>query len=174
MAQKPRILAARVCMASCAVALLLIPLVTAGAYIKGLAQPGWIHVYGEQLVGTTRLSCMMHGGTLYLHLSNGWKDAQPVDWTFTSMPGLVAFRQAIVLNDPRPQGDVITSAQIRWWLLFLVNVPPLAIGWMLLRRAWRGRPVGGRCQHCGYDLRATPQRCPECGTVAAGSAVGSA
>jgi hypothetical protein len=60
------------------------------------------------------------------------------------------------------------------WLL-LVPIPFLVALLALLpladvliirpRRRRRRRAAAGLCVRCGYDLRATPGRCPECGRV---------
>ena len=50
-----------------------------------------------------------------------------------------------------------------WFLVLLLGLAP-AIGFHRARQRAR-RLRNGFCPHCGYDLRATPDRCPECGTA---------
>ena len=51
-----------------------------------------------------------------------------------------------------------------WFLILLSTIPTLLhVGRARKLRHWRRV---GRCMTCGYDLRATPERCPECGRVA--------
>ena len=49
-----------------------------------------------------------------------------------------------------------------WPLLVLTLVPPAA--WTYRRWKERRRRLRGLCRRCGYDLRASEGRCPECGT----------
>ena len=50
-----------------------------------------------------------------------------------------------------------------WLAAIPFLIPPL----LWAKGAWRGRcrRRAGQCVGCGYDLRATPDRCPECGTI---------
>jgi hypothetical protein len=63
-----------------------------------------------------------------------------------------------------------TRATVPFATLALATGVIPAVGllrWRRHRRRTRGRP--GVCPTCGYDLRATPERCPECATVPAGA-----
>jgi hypothetical protein len=64
-----------------------------------------------------------------------------------------------------PGAGVFWFVVVPYWVLVLVTMAwPVvwSVRWWR-RRRWRP----GLCRDCGYDLRASPQRCPECGAVAA-------
>jgi hypothetical protein len=50
------------------------------------------------------------------------------------------------------------------WSVAVAATLPLAV-WMRRRFSVRRRRQPGLCPGCGYDLRATPERCPECGAM---------
>jgi hypothetical protein len=87
------------------------------------------------------------------------------------------FREPLVTYAP-PWEIVIVDGHVRFLFDGTIqrgeNAVPL--GYLVvaflalpLTWAWRHpRPIGfalGLCPSCGYDVRATPDRCPECGTI---------
>ena len=60
----------------------------------------------------------------------------------------------------------MTRIVVPFWFLMLLSATPVLLQ---LRRSVRLRSCRRRqrCFQCGYDLRATPDRCPECGTTPA-------
>jgi hypothetical protein len=53
------------------------------------------------------------------------------------------------------------------YIVTILGIPVLLIALAYLRRdKWLERRKGGLCVRCGYDLRESPKRCPECGEPA--------
>jgi len=87
-----------------------------------------------------------------------------------------SFRRDITNNPDRPtnggffggrpylsETDLECVAPL-WLVLILQSIAPA----LWLRSHWRKRRYAhGLCAVCGYDLRGTPSRCPECGQVTA-------
>jgi hypothetical protein len=56
-------------------------------------------------------------------------------------------------------------AVIPHWFLALIFAA-IPTRWLAVRRRADRRSERELCRDCGYDLRATPDRCPECGAIA--------
>ena len=60
-----------------------------------------------------------------------------------------------------PTALVTRSLGVPYWFLVSCATAVLIVPWMQRRRACR---EAGKCPTCGYDLRESRERCPECGT----------
>ena len=91
----------------------------------------------------------------------GWRYRayEPAPWTRGDV-----LRMGFGFNKRGANMVVIVPA---WALAAVTGAPPALLIIQKLRR--RKRRVAGLCPACGYDLRATPDKCPECGHVPAGA-----
>ena len=62
------------------------------------------------------------------------------------------------MRAPAVRWDRRFVAAPNWFLIAMFLVLPV-MRWL------KRKPAPGRCARCGYDLRATPDRCPECGAT---------
>jgi hypothetical protein len=101
--------------------------------------------------------------------------APPADWACYRLPSSMADR--MIDFNSRWLGFAILHYQSRSYAGRMLMIPLWAV-WGIsalaarsaLRGEFRARAARkfleqGRCPGCGYDLRGTPERCPECGCV---------
>ena len=106
-----------------------------------------------------------YAGVVEISLS-AWMNFRhvPDGWQFFSGPYHDPYEHLAIHRQRPPPGR---SDWDRWlivlpmWLILLPSALPLVAWWRWHQRAARA----GTCPRCGYDLRATPDRCPECGMI---------
>jgi hypothetical protein len=102
------------------------------------------------------------GGELVIAVGERWVSPEgglPLWWTSSWPAGAILC--------PVVEGAMTPSHTVRlpmWAACSLTAFLPACAVPRMVRARRRGR--SGLCERCGYDLRATPDRCPECGADA--------
>ncbi len=99
----------------------------------------------------------------------GWNFTRREEFSFPPGSNIAVFLERPLGNfegsdPPRPGLTAGGGFEVSLWpLVFLASVLPAM--WLIQYRRGAKRAASGHCHRCGYDLRATPDLCPECGAV---------
>jgi hypothetical protein len=124
---------------------------------------GIVQARGKMLVFLERETQRQPKGAPIQSTKYGWRHEVfgPASW-FSPSPGGFIKREGWKAS---ATGALIKASGLsfpHWALAVVVSVLPIV--WLVRKRFIP--PVTGLCPKCGYDLRATPNRCPECGAIA--------
>ena len=147
---------------------LLVSAVTAAEWVRSYRTSSWIQAMWSD---GDRIDFELRSESGGIHLA--WIDAynQPVSLTqfrlIRSQPVAAAGRPGRALwhfalyHDIAPPARYL-NVEFPYWVLFLTSGIPFFLA--AKKRMTRTRRLRTQCcVACGYDLRASPERCPECG-----------
>ncbi len=109
---------------------------------------GFKHSYDNDMLSERDFR---HGFAYFYEVEDNVDPVDKSNYPEVTLTGSTLRRSILILGAPA------------WALVLTTGALPL---WMVVRtvRRWRmAKP--GHCPVCGYDMRATPDRCPECGAI---------
>ena len=161
---------------------LLLCIATAGLWVRSYKVQDFWDYYCPGAVGSEHLISSLgrveftyttdHGGIMYPHGDLVEDPAPPYVLKVAEGRGVTIIVDRIGFGYWTETGKVFSLETRTWgcllpfWFLTLLTslLPGTRLLLFLRRRRKRSESF---CQKCGYDLRATPDRCPECGTIPA-------
>jgi hypothetical protein len=149
-------------------------------YILGIITIGLLATYRAPSSPPLPLGTGWHsiaGGVIYesRHLPPVFRSAtmstvgpfSGFDHYYFIAPGLLSAGRYIAVAHIQPASlrfDLFDVLEIDLWGPWFVFMSVI-VATLIRNPLGRRRMQNGVCERCGYDLRATPERCPECGTV---------
>jgi hypothetical protein len=120
------------------------------------------YLLDPEMHGTT-VNASAFGWKLFIQKLETWPDWFPGQPERRPAPGFLGFHYVHALYPMRDvTADEYGLSIPHWFLALLAALLPVWWSFALWRRR-RYYRENLLCRRCGYDLRATPERCPECG-----------